>query len=209
MMKPERLDLEEILLSDQSSEPYVRMVEKIRQEALFVYPTDTIYGIGGIASDRVREKIYQAKKRKPGNPLILIAGNVTIFSENNVVLNKRAELLAEAFWPGNLTLILSVAGSSKTVAARVSDHPFLQRLAQDVRMPLFSTSANISGTKYVNDPETIYYLFSDSIDFMVDAGVLPTSSPSTVVDVSRTDTYTIVREGVVSSDAVLKILDNF
>jgi len=208
-MKPERFDLEEILLSDQSSEPYVQMVEKIRQEAFFVYPTDTIYGIGGIASDRVREKIYQAKKRKPGNPLILIAGNVTIFSENNVVLNKRAELLAEAFWPGNLTLILPVAGSSETVAVRVSDHPFLQRLAQDVRVPLFSTSANISGTKYVNDPETIYYLFSDSIDFMVDAGVLPTSSPSTVVDVSRTDTYTIVREGVVSSDAVRTILDKW
>lgn len=207
MMKPERLDLEEILLGDQSSEPYVQMVEKIRQEALFVYPTDTIYGIGGIVSDRVREKIYQAKKRKPGNPLILIAGNVTIFSENNVVLNKRAELLAEAFWPGNLTLILPVAGSSETVAVRVSDHPFLQRLAQDVRMPLFSTSANISGTKYVNDPETIYYLFSDSIDFMVDAGILPTSSPSTVVDVSRTYTYTIVREGAVSSDAVRTILD--
>lgn len=206
-MKPERLDLEEILLGDQSSESYVQMIEKIRQEALFVYPTETIYGIGGIASDRVREKIYKAKKRKPENPLILIAGNVTIFSENNVVLNKRAELLAEAFWPGNLTLILPVDDSSETVAVRVSDHPFLQRLAQDVRMPLFSTSANISGTKYVNDPETIYYLFSDSIDFMVDAGVLPTSSPSTVVDVSRTDTYTIVREGAVSSDAVRRILD--
>lgn len=206
-MKPERLSLHDILSGDISSVVFQRMIEHINQEALFVYPTETIYGIGGIATPVVKEKVYRAKKRKPDNPLILVAGCLSVFSQCNLIFNKNAEILAEKFWPGNLTLIVPVANTGEKVGIRVSDHPFLQRLVGHVTLPLYSTSANISGTEYVNNPEIIYTLFSDTIDIMIDDGVLPESLPSTVVDVSHTSDITIVREGTVRSDLINKVLD--
>lgn len=206
-MNPERLDLQELLGQGQSSVLFHQMVARINQEALFVYPTETIYGIGGIATDRVRERVLRAKKREGVNPLILIAGNREVFAGYNVIFNRHAEELAEAFWPGKLTLILPVAHTHETVGIRVSDHPFIAQLAGHVDLPLYSTSANISDTPYTNDPDTIYDLFAACMDFMVDAGVLPDAAPSTVVDVSQSAGYAIVREGAMGADAIRKILD--
>lgn len=204
-MKPERLCLKDII--DDRSGVFRRVIAKIKRESLFVYPTETIYGIGGIATRVVKEKIFYAKIRKPENPLILIAGCLSAFSGFNFVFNKKADILAEAFWPGKLTLILPVADSKEKIGIRVSDHPFLKILANHVKQPLYSTSANISGTKYVNDPDIIYNLFSDKIDMMIDDGVLPESPPSTVVDVSCNDDVRIVRKGAVSADKIQTALE--
>lgn len=206
-MKPERHNVEKILSWAPSSVQCQRLITSIRKGKLFVYPTETIYGIGGIATERVREKVYAAKKRKPENPLLLIAGDTAVFNANNIFLNRQASLLAEVFWPGKLTLIVPETDTNGTVGIRISDHPFLQWVARNINLPLFSTSANISGEEYVNDPAVIYSRFAGCIDFMVDAGVLPRSEPSTVVDVSRDDRYTIIREGAVSAAAIRTVLD--
>ena len=205
-MKPDRLKLREILDGSISPALFEQVIEKIKQGSLFVYPTETIYGIGGIATNDVKEKIYGAKRREPENPLILIGGNLGLFSSFNIVFNKKAEILAETFWPGRLTLILPVADSKEKMSIRVSDHPFLQMMTEYVKLPLYSTSANISGTKYVNDPDVIYNVFSDKIDMMIDDSVLPQSSPSTVVDVSD-NKMIIVREGTISSNEIKEVFN--
>ncbi len=207
MMRPERFSLQEILLQGQSTEQFGRLITQINREALFVYPTETIYGIGGIATEKVQHGVFQAKQRRPRNPLILVGGSVHVFSKYNITFSRKAELLAEAFWPGNLTLILQVAGSDEKLGIRVSDHPFLQIIKDHVALPLYSTSANISGEEYQSDPDFIYSLFAEEIDFMIDYGTLPASLPSTVVDVSSRDQYTVVREGAVSVDALQTVLD--
>ena len=207
MMKPDRLKLRDILDGSISPVLFERVIAQIKQGSLFVYPTETIYGIGGIATNDVKEKIYGAKRREPENPLILIGGCLSLFSNYNIVFNKNAEILAEAFWPGRLTLILPVADSKEKMSIRVSDHPFLQMMTEYVELPLYSTSANISGTEYVNDPDIIYDIFSDKIDMMIDDGVLPESSPSTVVDVSNNEDVIIVREGTISSDNIKEVVN--
>jgi len=201
-MKAERLKLEEIIAGGTQSDAFQRVVAKIQSGALIVYPTETIYGIGGIAVSSVRERLYKVKKRQDNNPLILIAGQVSVFSAYNVVFNKTAEKLAGSFWPGRLTLILPVAKTGQTIGIRVSDHPFIQMLAEHVALPLYSSSANMSGVEYVNDPDHICHVFSDTIDLMIDDGVLPQSLPSTVVAVSHDGEVRIVREGAISRELI-------
>jgi tRNA threonylcarbamoyl adenosine modification protein (Sua5/YciO/YrdC/YwlC family) len=206
MKKPERYILSELLLPGTHQPAVAEIVEKINSGALFVYPTETIYGIGGIVTDTVQDRIYRAKKRKPEHPLILIAGSYNAFLDLELVLNDTARRLADALWPGNLTMILRFGNSKETVGVRVSDHPFLQCIAnRGVVKPLYSTSANISTGRYVNDPEQIYTIFQDSIDFMIDDGILPQTMPSTIVDVSG-DRPIILREGVIGKETIHEIL---
>lgn len=201
--KPERFLLQRLL---QEGAGFEKLVRQINGGALFVYPTETIYGLGGIATDVVRRRICTAKKRKPDNPLILVAGTMDAFSSYNLVMNTDARKLAETFWPGNLTLIMRAGRAGETIGVRVSAHPFLQLIAPVVPCPLFSTSANISGEPYVNDPDAIFDLFHGAIDFMIDQGVLPDAVPSTVVDVSSDTGVAVLREGVVKKEKILDVL---
>lgn len=205
-MKPERLKLKDIIDGSIAPALFERMVARINQGSLFVYPTETIYGIGGIATGKVREKIFNAKRRKPENPMILIGGNLSLFSNFNLQFNRNAQILAEAFWPGKVTLVLSVSGSREKMSIRVSDHPFMQMLTEYITLPLYSTSANISDTEYCNDPDTIYSIFYNTIDMMIDDGKLHESLPSTVVDVSDHEGITVIREGVVSAENIMKAI---
>lgn len=205
-MKPERLKLKDIIDGRLAPALFERVIARINQGSLFVYPTETIYGIGGIATERVRERIVEAKRRMPENPMILIGGNLGLFSDYNLIFNRNAETLAERFWPGNVTLILPVSGSNEKMSIRVSDHPFIQMLTEYVTLPLYSTSANISGTEYSNDPDVIYSVFSDKIDMMIDDGRLPESLPSTVVDVSGIEEVKIVREGTVNAERIIEAI---
>jgi L-threonylcarbamoyladenylate synthase len=183
------------------------VVSRIEAGEVFVYPTETIYGIGGRAdSEDVRKKIIKAKRRPPELPLILLAGHKKIFMDFNVRFSPLAQTLARHFWPGNLTMVLPFENSASTIGVRVSDHPFIQALYKTLQIPLFSTSANLSGQAYVNDPAAIYSLFEKNVDCMIDAGVLPPSPPSTVIKIRSDDTVEIVREGKVSKEQIVSVI---
>ena len=179
-----------------------RIAGHIRAGAVFVYPTETIYGIGGIAEPAVEERIRMAKGRHSENPMIVIAGRRETLGSLAVDFPPAAERLARHFWPGNLTLVLPGRNSARGLAVRVSDHPFVRFVEESVGRPIYSTSANLSGESYVNDPERIARIFARTADFMIDAGALPESKPSTVVRIGQDGTYAVVREGVVSKEDI-------
>lgn len=195
MTRAERIECA-TALADESA--IRELTDRIQGGAVFVYPTDTIYGIGGRAdSDAVRERILAAKGRAPGNPLIVVAADRTAFEMLNVRFPAPAERLASSCWPGRLTLVLPTARGGD-LAVRASDHPFLLALGRHGAPPLFSTSANISGHPYDPDPDRIYGLFAESADFMIDDGRLPVSAPSSVVRVTAGGDVELLREGAVS-----------
>ncbi|HLV32122.1 MAG TPA: L-threonylcarbamoyladenylate synthase [Chitinispirillaceae bacterium] len=180
----------------------------IKSESVFVYPTDTIYGIGGRTdSDNVKSRILEIKGRFSGNPMILIASDLKYFKHYNIRFSSIALKIADLFWPGLLTLVLQSDLNPQGVAIRISDHPFIKAVNTITGTPLFSTSANISNEKYNPDPDFIYKTFSDSVDFMIDAGLLPLSEPSTVIKISESDEITILREGVVSREKLESVMD--
>jgi L-threonylcarbamoyladenylate synthase len=204
MTSPERIPLRALLDAElHKSEKIESVAGAIRKGALFVYPTETIYGLGGAYTiPGVREKIDKAKRRPADQPMIFVASRRSFFSGFPVVFPEAAERLARAFWPGMLTLVLPSLDEPRGIAIRVSDHPFIRAIFRHIDMPLYSTSANLSGSAYVNDPDLIYSLFRRQIDFMVDAGPLPALSPSTVVKVTNDNTVTVLREGAISAKMI-------
>jgi L-threonylcarbamoyladenylate synthase len=209
MMSPERISLHSLLIPDQTepSERLRKIVAMIAGGAVFVYPTETIYGIGGSLSvPGVREKIFLAKKRDHAAPLIILASERKYFNRLPLIFPPAAESLAREFWPGMLTLVLPSALEPDGIAVRVSSHPFITALFRYCSAPIYSTSANMSGKPYVNDPDVIFSQFSGVVDFMVDAGPLPGSLPSTIVKVSENNEAEILREGVVPSGKIAAVI---
>ena len=122
---------------------------------LVAFPTETVYGLGGDArDDRAVARIYEAKGRPSFNPLIVHLPDL-VAVERIAHVGPKARMLAQAFWPGPLTLVLPLrdgAGISplvtaglETVAVRVPEHPLAQRLLRAFGGPLAAPSANPSG----------------------------------------------------------------
>lgn len=203
-MKAERITLHSVLDNKKHLDYICHLV---KSESVFVYPTDTIYGIGGCAdSDSVKSRILEIKGRFAGNPMIHIASDLKYFKHYDIRFSSIALKIVDQFWPGLLTLVLHSDSNPQGVAIRISDHPFIKAVNTITAAPLFSTSANISNEKYNPDPDFIYKTFSDSVDFMIDAGLLPLSEPSTVIKISERDEITILREGVVSREKLESVM---
>jgi L-threonylcarbamoyladenylate synthase len=181
------------------------VADRIKDGALFVYPTETIYGLGGSSAVfGVKERISQAKRRAPGDKLILVAPDRSFFSNIPLIMPLSAEILAAAFWPGRLTLVLPLRETATSLAIRVTQHPFIEAIFRYLDAPLFSTSANVSGKAYINDPAIISVLFAGEIDFLIDAGPLPESQPSTVVKVGLDGAVQVLREGAIEARRIFE-----
>ncbi|MBN1307852.1 MAG: threonylcarbamoyl-AMP synthase [Chitinispirillaceae bacterium] len=206
-MPPERIDLNDLLAS-RGARRFARIAERIDRGAVFIYPTETIYGIGGrYDSPAVLTRILSIKQRPTGNAMILLAADVARFEPLNLFFPPKAKRCAEAFWPGPLTMVLTAPSAPDGIAIRVSNHPFIGALGRFFIPPIFSTSANISGDPYRPDPETIYRTFGNRVDFMIDAGTLPSSPPSTVVRFIDNGEPAIVREGCIPASEITSIVN--
>ena len=196
----------ETLRSDDPQAP-VRAAQILASRGIVLYPTDTLYGLGADAlSDEAVAKVYAIKGREEGKPMHCVVADMTMAAEFGEVTGL-AERLAERFLPGPLTLILkkkeeldtgSVRGLS-TIGVRIPHNEFCIRLAKVFRKPFTATSANKSGQKPERSIEKIIAQLGDAaqlIDLVIDAGELPDSLPSTVVDVSSGEAF-IVREGAI------------
>lgn len=204
----ERIKLLNLFKKKNIKKNFIEISDKIKNGAVFIYPTETIYGIGGRADIiDVEKRIRLIKGRKEKNPFIIISSNQESFNKFNIKFTKKAKRLAEKYWPGYLTLVLPINNKENYIGIRVSNHPFIIELNKYLNIPIFSTSANLSGKPYINDPDLIYNVFSDKVDFMIDAGPLPTSKPSTVVKVKLDESVEILREGIISKEEIYEIVN--
>lgn len=208
MKSPERIALSS--LENENRENSCRQIaSRIAAGAVFIYPTETIYGIGGRYDRKdVFKRIIKIKERASEHPMILIGGSLSSFDTLGLVLSPSAKKCAETFWPGPLTIVLPSRQFPDGIAIRVSDHPFLALIEQYFPVPFFSTSANISGSSYNPDPDVIYNLLGPHVDFMVDAGLLPPSQPSTVIKIENDDRITVLREGCIPAWELLAVIDD-
>src|SRR5512132_3907307 len=130
-----------------------RAAELLRSGGLVAFPTETVYGLGANALDaRAVDRIYAAKGRPSHNPLIVHIANVDQVLRVARKWTDRAELLARAFWPGPLTLVLpkrdevpaAVSAGLPTVAVRLPSHPVAHALLLAADIPVAAPSANKS-----------------------------------------------------------------
>jgi L-threonylcarbamoyladenylate synthase len=183
---------------------------------LVIFPTETLYGLGAISTDRAAlAKLVRAKKRPKEKGFIVLIARKADLRQLAESVPKTAKVLIDAFWPGPLTLVFTkkstisnrLTGSDHTIAIRYTSHPVAQKLIRKAGKPITAPSANISGNPA---PRTAYEALEDlganaDIAYALDAGRSPNAKPSTIVDVSGTH-IKILREGAVPKKRILAAL---
>lgn len=180
---------------------------------LVAFPTDTVYGIGAPAFDpNGVERIYHAKGREASKPLPILIADTAMAGQVAEPLAPHVLRLAEAFWPGPLTLVvrkLSAVPESVsrgvTIGLRVPDHPVALQLLTAAG-PLAATSANPSGQPDPRTAKDVAAGLGDRVDLILDGGAAPGGRASTVVDCTA-DPPGLLREGPVTLAAILAIYD--
>ena len=186
---------------------------------VIVYPTETFYGLGGNPElPAAVRRIYRIKGREFSKPLPLIAAHMEAVHQAVAEWPMLAERLAQAFWPGPLTLILRAGahilpqlhGNTGKIGIRISSHPVAQALATAAGGLLIATSANAAHQGAYQTVSEMPVDFLALVNAVVDAG--PSggacgSLPSTIVDVSGASAE-LVRAGCIPWETVLQITGN-
>jgi L-threonylcarbamoyladenylate synthase len=187
----------------------------ILEGGLIAFPTETVYGLGGDATnERAVAAIFEAKGRPQFNPLIshvLDAGE----AKRLVRWNETADKLAARFWPGPLTLVLPRAKDSPvallatagldTVAVRAPAHPLAQALIRAVGRPLAAPSANRSGAVSPTRAEHVAESLGDRVKMILDGGPCAVGLESTVLDLT-TAAPTLLRPGGATREAIEAVI---
>jgi L-threonylcarbamoyladenylate synthase len=163
----------------------------LREGGLVAIPTETVYGLAADATNAAAvARIYEAKGRPVFNPLIAHLPHVAAAREHGV-FNAQAELLAAAFWPGPLTLVVPLREGSaisdlaraglSSVALRVPDHPVALRILKACGVPLAAPSANRSGHVSPTSAAHVLADLDGRIDAVLDAGPCRIGLESTII----------------------------
>jgi L-threonylcarbamoyladenylate synthase len=176
---------------------------------VLAYPTETVYGLGSEPSLAGVEALSRMKGREPGKPFLLLISGRAMAEAWGLVFPAAAKALADAFWPGPLTLVLpggegrlpdALRGPEGGIAVRHTSHPLIAKLVAGLGEPLTSTSANRPRTPPAPGPEWIERIFASEVAsgelLILDGGVLGNQPPSTVVDCTGR-VPKLVREGAV------------
>ncbi len=207
----------EILLVHPHS-PQHRIVEHaaeiLRRGGLVAFPTETVYGLGANALDPVAvQRIFTAKGRPSNNPLIVHVATIDLARELTSDWPANAQLLAEHFWPGPLTIILPkaatvpdlVTGGGPTVALRIPQHPVALALLKALKLPVAAPSANRSTELSSTKADHVLNSLGGRIELILDGGPTPGGLESTVVDLSS-EVPVLLRPGLISPHDLRQIL---
>ncbi|MCX6349757.1 MAG: L-threonylcarbamoyladenylate synthase [Candidatus Aureabacteria bacterium] len=179
-----------------------RAAEAVKKGGVIVFPTETVYGLGGDAGrPEAARRIYRIKGRPEEKPLVRLVADWEEMEE--VRWDTEHRRLAEWFWPGPLTLILPLAGGG-TQGFRFPDHDLTRRLVRAAGVPFAATSANRSGEAEVKNGEEAERIFFGEVDLILDAGEVG-GQASTVLDLSVSPPR-LLREGPISWKELEKVL---
>jgi L-threonylcarbamoyladenylate synthase len=187
--------------------------EAIEAGECIVLPTDTVYGIGADAfSSSAVKSLLAAKNRGPDMPVGVLVGSWTTIDGLVLSVPQPARALIEAFWPGDLSIVLPHAPSLSwdlgrshgTVMLRMPLHPVAIELLREVG-PMAVSSANRSGHPPAATADAARDQLGDSVAVYLDGGPSGEPVPSTIVDLSG-DEPVVLREGAVSLAAVSEVL---
>ena len=182
-----------LFLSARDSKTPEIAAEIIQNGGLVAIPTETVYGLGANGLDESAvAKIFEAKGRPQDNPLILhISGpeQMELFCHS---IPQEAYMLAEAFWPGPLTMVLPArscvpkrtTGGLSTVAVRCPDSAVTREIIRLAGVPLAAPSANISGKPSTTTAEHVLHDHDGRIDAIVDGGPCRVGVESTIIDLT-------------------------
>ncbi len=185
-----------------------KVVAVLKKGGLIIYPTDTCYGLGAEATNPVAiDRLMAFKGEREGKPVAVAASDLAM-AEEYAFLSPAAQILAKKYLPGPLTLVCQskhktdprLESDQKTLGIRIPNTPLVLAIIAALGKPITTTSANISGgaspySRFSWEKETPQERQA-LVDLFLNAGNLPFSPPSTVIDVSSKE-IKIIRQGVI------------
>ena len=190
----------------------------LREGGLVVFPTETVYGLGGNGlSAESSERIYAAKGRPSNNPLIIHISSPEE-ADQYAVTGDLYRRLAAAFMPGPLTVVLpkrdcvpyATTGGLDTVAVRCPDHPIAHALLLECDFPVAAPSANLSGKPSPTLAEHVISDLSGRVDVIIDGGESDIGLESTIIKLDHDhegEYLTLLRPGGITVDALTCVCD--
>ncbi|MEP7113331.1 MAG: L-threonylcarbamoyladenylate synthase [Ilumatobacteraceae bacterium] len=192
-----------------------RAIAVLRAGGLVAIPTETVYGLAADASNPVAvQRIFAVKARPANHPLIVHIGTVDQLGQWAATIPPAAAVLAEACWPGPLTVLVPrartvldvVTGGRSTVGVRVPAHPLTLQLLDRFGGGLAAPSANRFGQVSPTTAAHVRADLGDDVDFILDGGPCPVGVESTIVDCT-VDPPQVLRPGAISVDEIAALLD--
>lgn len=200
--------------ADPSGDAIAEAVQILRRGGVVAYPTETFYGLGADGTDESAiDRIFAIKGRGRQVPVSVIIGDGQDVELLAAEIPEGARKLADAFWPGAITMVfealpgvcgLLTAGTGK-IGIRLSSNPVATLIARQLGGPLTATSANPSGWPECTTADKVLEALGDDIDIVIDGGVTPGGSGSTIIDVT-VDPPLILREGALSRETINAVL---
>jgi L-threonylcarbamoyladenylate synthase len=188
----------------------------LRRGAVIAIPTDTLYGLAADPMNLAAvDEIYRVKGRPETRalPILINSPEQGLLLGRN--LPKSFEKLAEACWPGALTLVvdasnrlpLKVTANTRRIALRWPKNEVVQQLIQEFGGPITGTSANLSGRPSCASGEEVFRQLGDRIPLILDAGATGETLPSTIVEFHGEEWH-IGREGAISAEDIEKAMES-
>ncbi len=190
----------------QSIRTFPEAVQLLQDANIIIYPTETFFAVGcGIFEAHALEQVFASKKRPVNKPLPVLAANIE-HVHSIAHLNAQELALAQAFWPGPLTLLCtakacvphSITAGTGKVAVRISSHSTARDLAKAIGAPLVCSSANLSGEAPPRWVKDISPVLLQTVQGLLVQGAQPQGGlPSTIVELCEQTLY-IRRQGAIS-----------
>jgi L-threonylcarbamoyladenylate synthase len=193
-----------------------QVIDHLRRDGVIAYPTETVYGFGGLVTEPALRRVAALKSRAENKPFLLLISNTAQCA--GLEWNEDARKLAQQFWPGPLTLALratsgeypaQVVSKAQTVAVRETPHPGLRGLLDVLGEPITSSSANLPRQAPAADAQTVAQilteLHADDV-WLLDGGALPEAQPSTLVDCS-VDPIRVLRVGGIPVAKIREVVE--
>ncbi len=191
-----------------------KAIEILNNEDIVAIPTETVYGLAGnIYSEKAIRKIFQVKQRPLFNPLIVHIHSIEKIDEIVSELPEQAKRLAEAFWPGALTLVLKknpnipdlITAGKDTVAVRIPNHPETLSLLQKLSFPLAAPSANPFGSISPTNSTHVANYFSNTISMVLEGGACKNGIESTIIGFENNEAV-LYRLGSISIEEIENVI---
>lgn len=186
----------------------------IAEGELVAFPTETVYGLGGDALDPdASRRIYAAKGRPSDNPLIVHIADFDDMKRVAREVPEQAKKLADAFWPGPLTMIVwksdavpeATTGGMQTVAVRMPNHPVALELIRRSGCLIAAPSANTSGRPSPTEAQHVAEDLSGKIAMILDGGPVGIGIESTIIDLTEEQPM-ILRPGYITPEMLSEVL---
>ncbi|MEM7613005.1 MAG: L-threonylcarbamoyladenylate synthase [Pseudomonadota bacterium] len=201
---------------DETAHAIVDACDALAHGSLVGLPTETVYGLAADATNpQAVARVFAAKGRPAFNPLIAHVASTAMACREGV-LDERAQLLAETFWPGPLTLVVPVHAEGhvcelaraglQTIALRVPAHRVARSLLGAYGKPLAAPSANPSGKLSPTSARDVAHAFGEEVAMVIDGGSCEAGIESTIVGLLPSEPARLLRPGIVSRDALLAYL---